>query len=325
MGSGERDRVLAEIRRLAEGGRLTILLVEHDMDVVFGMATRIVVLHQGKVLADGAPQQIREDARVREIYLGQPTAVPVATAPPRLVAGAAPLLEVERLNAGYGLAHVLHDVSFRIARGEVVALLGRNGVGKTTTLRGLAGLTPPFPGSAVRLLGRDVAGRPPEEIARAGVSYVPDDRRIFPDLTARENLRVPVLALHRRAAGRWSEKEISALFPPLAAVWDRKGRHLSGGEQKMLAIARALMTDPVLLLLDEPSEGLSPLIVRILVDALVRIREGGVTVLAADQNLHFARAIADRALVMERGRLVHSATRDDLARNDPALQRLLAV
>jgi branched-chain amino acid transport system ATP-binding protein len=325
MGSGERDRVLAEIRRLAEGGRLTILLVEHDMDVVFGMATRIVVLHQGKVLADGPPQQIREDVRVREIYLGQPTAVPVATAPPRLVAGAAPLLEVERLNAGYGLAHVLHDVSFRIARGEVVALLGRNGVGKTTTLRSLAGLTPPFPGSAVRLLGRDVAGRPPEEIARAGVSYVPDDRRIFPDLTARENLRVPVLALHRRAAGRWTEQEIAALFPPLAAAWDRKGRHLSGGEQKMLAIARALMTDPVLLLLDEPSEGLSPLIVRILIDALVRIREGGVTVLAADQNLHFARAIADRALVMERGRLVHSATREDLARNDPALQRLLAV
>jgi len=248
---------------------------------------------------------------------------------------------------------VLHDVSFRIARGEMVALLGRNGVGKTTTLRSLAGLTPPFPGSAVRLLGRDMAGRPPdtagkppevagkppevagrlrdvagwppEEIARAGVSYVPDDRRIFPDLTARENLRVPVLALHRRAAGRWTEQEIAALFPPLAAAWDRKGRHLSGGEQKMLAIARALMTDPVLLLLDEPSEGLSPLIVRILVDALVRIREGGVTVLAADQNLHFARAIADRALVMERGRLVHSATRDDLARNDPALQRLLAV
>jgi len=353
MGSGERDRVLAEIRRLADGGRLTILLVEHDMDVVFGMATRIVVLHQGKVLADGAPQQIREDARVREIYLGQPTAPPAVTPPPRAAAAAEPLLEVDRLNAGYGLAHVLHDVSFRIARGEMVALLGRNGVGKTTTLRSLAGLTPPFPGSAVRLLGRDMSGRPPdtagkppevagkppevagrlrdvagwppEEIARAGVSYVPDDRRIFPDLTARENLRVPVLALHRRAAGRWTEQEIAALFPPLAAAWDRKGRHLSGGEQKMLAIARALMTDPVLLLLDEPSEGLSPLIVRILVDALVRIREGGVTVLAADQNLHFARAIADRALVMERGRLVHSATRDDLARNDPALQRLLAV
>ena len=323
MGSGERDRVLAQIRRLAEGGRLTILLVEHDMDVVFGMATRIVVLHQGKVLADGAPQQIREDARVREIYLGQDAAGGVAAATPRAVAGE-PLLEVTRLNAGYGLAHVLHDVTFTIARGEVVALLGRNGVGKTTTLRSLAGLTTPFPGSAIRLAGRDVAGHAPERIAAAGVSYVPDDRRIFPDLTARENLRVPVLALHRRN-GRWNEQAIAALFPPVAAVWDRKGRHLSGGEQKMLAIARALMTDPSLLLLDEPSEGLSPLIVRILIDALVRIREGGVTVLAADQNLHFARAIADRALVMERGRLVHSATRDDLARNDPALQRLLAV
>src|SRR5437588_994557 len=118
MGSGERDRVLAEIRRLADGGRLTILLVEHDMDVVFGMATRIVVLHQGKVLADGAPQQIREDARVREIYLGQPTGAAAASPPARATAAVAepvPLLDVERLNAGYGLAHVLHDVSFRIA------------------------------------------------------------------------------------------------------------------------------------------------------------------------------------------------------------------
>ncbi|HWE25803.1 MAG TPA: ATP-binding cassette domain-containing protein, partial [Myxococcales bacterium] len=323
MGSGERDRVLAEIRRLAADGRLTILLVEHDMDVVFGMATRIVVLHQGKVLADGAPQRIREDARVREIYLGQPAAAP-ASPLPRAAATAEPLLEVERLDAGYGLAHILHGVSFDIGRGELVALLGRNGVGKTTTLRSLAGLTPPFPGSAIRLLGREMAGRPPEEIAAAGVSYVPDDRRIFPDLTARENLRVPQLALHRRSS-RWTEETISALFPPLAAVWDRKGRHLSGGEQKMLAIARALTTDPILLLLDEPSEGLSPLIVRILVDALVQIRESGVTVLAADQNLQFARAIGDRALVMERGHLVHSATREDLVRNDPALQRLLAV
>jgi branched-chain amino acid transport system ATP-binding protein len=322
MGSGERDRVLSQIRHLAEGGRLTIVLVEHDMDVVFGMATRIIVLHQGKVVADGPPERIREDARVREIYLGQAAAEAAATV--RAPAAAEALLEVDRLNAGYGLAHVLHDVSFRIARGEIVALLGRNGVGKTTTLRSLSGLTPPFRGSVIRFAGRDVAGRAPEEIALAGVSYVPDDRRIFPDLTARENLRVPELALGRRSS-RWTEKEISVLFPPLSAVWNRKGRHLSGGEQKMLAIARALTSDPALLLLDEPSEGLSPLIVRILVDALVRIREGGVTVLAADQNLQFARAVSDRALVMDRGRLVHSATREDLVRNDPALQRLLAV
>jgi branched-chain amino acid transport system ATP-binding protein len=324
MGSGERDRVLAQIRRLAEGGALTILLVEHDMDVVFGMAGRVVVLHQGRVLADGVPQQIRGDARVREIYLGEPTGGGDAAPPAPATATGETLLDVQRVDAGYGLAHVLHDVSFRVARGEIVALLGRNGVGKTTTLRTLSGLTAPFGGSAIRLGGRSIAGKAPEAIARAGVSYVPDDRRIFPDLTARENLNVPVLALGRKSE-RWNEKEIAALFPPLASLWERKGRHLSGGEQKMLAIARALMSDPVLLLLDEPSEGLSPLIVRILVDALRRIREGGVTVLAADQNLMFARAIADRALVMERGRIVHHATRDDLARNDPALQRLLAV
>jgi branched-chain amino acid transport system ATP-binding protein len=323
MGSGERERVLLQIRRLAASGRPTIVLVEHDMDVVFGLASRIVVLHQGKVLADAAPEQIREDARVREIYLGKPTSAEAASAARPTAADGPPLLEVERLNAGYGLAHVLHDVSFRVGRGELVALLGRNGVGKTTTLRSLAGLNTPFRPSAIKLSGRDVTGQPPEAIAKAGVSYVPDDRRIFPDLTARENLRIPLLALGKR--GRFDEASIGALFPPLLAVWERKGRNLSGGEQKMLAIGRALMTGPSLLLLDEPSEGLSPLIVKILVDALARIRAGGVTVLAADQNLMFARAVADRALVMERGRIVHQASRADLARNDAALQRLLAV
>ena len=323
MGSGERERVLGEIRKLSAAGGLTILLVEHDMDVVFGLASHIVVLHQGKVLSQGTPAEIRDDPRVREIYLGKAAPAPAAAAAQATAAGK-PILEVKHLDAGYGLAHVLHDVSFDVPAGEIVALLGRNGVGKTTTLRGLAGLTVPYRTSSVRLRGREIGGESPESIARAGVSYVPDDRRIFPDLTARENLRIPLLALGRRSA-RFDEKSIGGLFPPLAAVWERKGRHLSGGEQKMLAIGRALMTDPALLLLDEPSEGLSPLIVEILVEALARIRESGVTVLAADQNLQFARAIADRALVMERGRIVHSATRADLQRDDPALHRLLAV
>jgi branched-chain amino acid transport system ATP-binding protein len=323
MGSGERDRVLQEIKKLAAASGLTILLVEHDMDVVFGLASRIVVLHQGKVLAQGTPAEIRDDPRVREIYLGKAAEAHGAAAAQAAAPGM-PILQVAHLDAGYGLAHVLHDVSFDIAPGQIVALLGRNGVGKTTTLRSLAGLTTPFRTSSIRLRGQEIAGRAPEAIARIGVSYVPDDRRIFPDLTARENLRIPLLAKGARSA-RFDEKSIGALFPPLAAIWDRKGRHLSGGEQKMLAIGRALMTDPSLLLLDEPSEGLSPLIVKILVDALVRIRESGVTVLAADQNLQFARAVADRALVMERGRIVHSATGEDLRRDDPALHRLLAV
>jgi branched-chain amino acid transport system ATP-binding protein len=317
MGSGERDRMLAQIRGLS--AELTILLVEHDMEVVFGLAGRVVVLHQGKVLADGMPQAIRDDRRVREIYLGEASVAPAAAPAP---AAGAPLLEVERLDAGYQLAHVLHEVSFSVGRGEIVALLGRNGVGKTTTLRSLAGLTQPWRTSVIRLAGRSIAGEAPEKIAALGVSYVPDDRRIFPDLTAAENLRVPQLALGRT---RWTREKIGALFPPLAALWDRKGRHLSGGEQKMLAIGRALMTDPTLLLLDEPSEGLGPLIVRILVDALGQIRGEGVTVLLADQNLMFARAVADRALVMERGRLVHSAGRAELIGDHSTLQRLLAV
>jgi branched-chain amino acid transport system ATP-binding protein len=321
MGAGERERVLAQIRTLAAQRSLTIVLVEHDMEVVFGLATRIVVLHQGRVLADGTPQQIRDDARVREIYLGETT---IAATPSAPVEAGAPLLRVEHLDAGYGLAHVLHDISFTVARGEIVALLGRNGVGKTTTLRSLAGLNVPWRGSIVRLEERSVAGEPPERLAALGVSYVPDDRRIFADLTAAENLRVPVLAL-RRGKTRWTRERIEAIFPPLATLWNRKGRHLSGGEQKMLAIARALTTEPSLLLLDEPSEGLSPLIVRILSDALAQIRGEGVTVLLADQNLMFARAVADRALVMERGRLVHAASRAQLQGNDPALHRFLAV
>ena len=321
MGAGERERMLAQIRALAALRSLTIVLVEHDMEVVFGLATRIVVLHQGKVLADGSPQQIRGDARVREIYLGEAN---IGAVPSPAVEAGPPLLRVEHLDAGYGLAHVLHDVSFTVARGEIVALLGRNGVGKTTTLRSLAGLNVPWRGSAVRLAEKAVAGEPPERLAALGVSYVPDDRRIFADLTAAENLRVPVLAL-RREKTRWTRERIEAIFPPLAALWNRKGRHLSGGEQKMLAIARALTTEPSLLLLDEPSEGLSPLIVRILSDALAQIRGEGVTVLLADQNLMFARAVADRALVMERGRLVHAASRAELQGNDPALHRFLAV
>ncbi|HZR08222.1 MAG TPA: ATP-binding cassette domain-containing protein [Myxococcales bacterium] len=322
MGAGERERVLDQVRALAARGGLTILLVEHDMEVVFGFASRIVVLHQGRVVADGVPQQIRDDAKVREIYLGDANVAPEVAR--SAVQGGPPLLQVERLDAGYGLAHVLHEVGFMVARGEIVALLGRNGVGKTTTLRSIAGLNTPWRGSSIRLGEHSIAGEAPERIAALGVSYVPDDRRIFADLTAAENLRVAVLAL-RREKTRWTRERIEAIFPPLAKLWERKGRHLSGGEQKMLAIARALTTDPSLLLLDEPSEGLSPLIVKILADALAQIRGEGVTVLLADQNLMFARAVADRALVMERGRLVHAASRADLAGKDPALERFLAV
>ncbi len=325
MAPGERERVLAEIRRLAGAGGLTFLLVEHDMDVVFGMASRIVVMHQGQVIAEGTPEEIRRDSRVQEVYLGDREAERRTAAPaPATGRTDGALLEVAALEAGYGLSRVLQDVGFTVERGEVVALLGRNGVGKTTTMRSLMGLTTPRPGSRVRLAGRDIAGLPPEAVAALGVGYVPDERRIFPDLTVRENLRLPRLALDRRE-GRWTIERIGELFPPLAALWDRQGRHLSGGEQKMLAIGRALMAEPALLLLDEPSEGLSPLIVNLLVDALRRIRAEGVTILLADQNLSFARRVADRALIMERGRIVHEAPMDDLATDEATLHRFLAV
>jgi len=232
------------------------------------------------------------------------------------------ILEARELVTGYGFSVVIHGISLDVDTGEIVCLLGRNGAGKSTTLRSIMGLTPPRSGR-VTFRGEEITGRQPFEIARRGVGYVPDDRRIFSDLTVKENLEI-VQRVTRRD-GRWSLERVYQLFPVLRELSAKPGAGLSGGEQKMLAIGRALMGNPALLILDEPSEGLSPLLVRTLVDALRRIREEGTTLLIADQNVKFARRVADRGYIMEKGAIRFAGPLEQLWQNEEVVRRYLAV
>lgn len=233
------------------------------------------------------------------------------------------ILQVAGLVVGYGTSVVVQGLSLHVSEAEIVSLIGRNGAGKTTTMRGIMGLTRPRTGS-VRLRGREITGRAPFEIARLGVGYVPDDRRIFPNLTAEENL---LLAAHITPArrGRWDLQRVYELFPALRTLRTSRGDHLSGGEQKMLAIGRALMKDPDLLLLDEPAEGLAPLIVKQLIDVLRDIRHTGVTILLADQNLTFCRKVADRAYIIEKGTVAAEGPMEAIGQNQEIINRYLAL
>ena len=234
---------------------------------------------------------------------------------------AAPMLEVRDLHVYYGESHVLHGVSLAVGEGEVVALLGRNGAGKSTTIRGILGLTPPRAGE-VRFAGRPIAGRPVHENVRAGLAWVPEDRRIFPNLTVEENLEVATLPARGEPA--WTPERVFAEFPLLAPLRRRKGGALSGGQQQLLSIARALCGNPKLLLLDEPSEGLAPIIVQELAEVVRRLR-GSLPVLLAEQNARFAVALCDRGVVLEKGSVMFEGTRAELE-GDPAIQaRYLSV
>lgn len=209
------------------------------------------------------------------------------------------MLSVVGLQGWYGQAQVLFDVGLTVGAGEVVALVGRNGAGKSTTFKAIAGLLERR-GGAVLFEGTDIARMPAHRIARAGLAYVPEDRRIFADLTVAENLEVGRQP-PRAGAPHWTPERLFALFPNLAAMARRRGGAMSGGEQQMLTIARALMGNPRLVLLDEPSEGLAPRIVEDMARAVLALKAEGLAVLMSEQNLHFARAIADRALVIDRG------------------------
>ena len=210
------------------------------------------------------------------------------------------MLEVEGLHAGYGPAEILFGVSLKLARGEVAALMGRNGAGKSTTLKAIMGLVPPRAGR-VRFMGRDIAGLAAFRIARLGLGYVPEDRRIFTDLTVAENLEVG----RRPAEGRdpWTPERLFEVFPNLASMRHRRAAAMSGGEQQMLAIARTLMGNPEAVLLDEPSEGLAPVILELMADAVLRMKREGIAVLLSEQNFDFAAVVADRAYVIERGEI----------------------
>lgn len=233
------------------------------------------------------------------------------------------ILQVEDLVTGYGPSAVLHGISLNVGRGEIASLLGRNGAGKTTTLRSIMGLTPPRSGS-IQFNGSEIAGHQPFEIARLGIGYVPDDRRIFPDLTVEENLLL-AQQTSGKTGSRWTAATVYDLFPQLRPLSASRGDHLSGGEQKMLAIGRALMRNPDLLLLDEPAEGLGPLVVRQLAEVLREIRSAGIAILLADQNLTFCRTLADRGYIMERGLIQLSGPMDVVMRDERVIRQYLAV
>jgi branched-chain amino acid transport system ATP-binding protein len=237
-----------------------------------------------------------------------------------------PLLRVEGLHAYYGPSHVLFDVSLGAAAGEVVALLGRNGAGKTTTLRSIMGLLPPRAGR-VRFRGQDVTGWPPYRVARRGVGFVPEDRRIFADLTVEENLEVgrrPGPPGPPRAPA-WTRERLYEFFPVLGERRRQKGGTLSGGEQQMLTIARTLMGNPELLLLDEPSEGLAPVVVATLLERLEALKRAGQTIILSEQNLRFAMRLADRAYILEQGLVRYEGTIAQLEADRVVRQTYLMV
>jgi branched-chain amino acid transport system ATP-binding protein len=235
----------------------------------------------------------------------------------------AALLTVSDLHAYYGRAHILHGVSFAIDAGEVVALVGRNGAGKSTTMKALMGLVPPARGS-VMFDSQAIAGREPFEIARLGLGYVPEERRIFAELTVMENLAVGERPA-RSDAPSWTPEALFNLFPNLGRMRDRPGGQMSGGEQQMLTIARTLMGNPKLVLLDEPSEGLAPVIIEEMAKAIVKLKSEGLTVLISEQNLHFAQLVADRALVMEKGIVRFDGSMQTLMSDTSIRERYLAV
>jgi branched-chain amino acid transport system ATP-binding protein len=233
-----------------------------------------------------------------------------------------PLLTVEDIHTAYGLSRVLFGISLEINAGECVCLLGRNGVGKTTTMRSIMGLTPPSGGRVV-WRGRDITGWKPHDIARAGIGFVPEDRRIFAELTVWENLDVAARAGKRR--GHWTVETVCELFPKLEELRNRQGGFLSCGEQQMLTIGRTLMGNPELLLLDEPSEGLAPLVVEMLREKVGALRDQGLTILLAEQGVEFSLSLADRVYVLEKGTVRHAGPAAELRDNKGLREQLMAL
>ncbi len=231
------------------------------------------------------------------------------------------LLSVDDIHTAYGLSRVLFGISLEVAAGECVCLLGRNGVGKSTTLRSIMGITPPRSGRVI-WHGRDMTGAAPHRMARAGMGFVPEDRRIFAELSVWENLDVAARAARR--PGAWTIPRVCELFPILAERRDQRGGFLSGGEQQMLTIARALVGNPELLLLDEPSEGLAPLIVDLLREKIAELKSQGMTILLAEQGVAFSLALADRVYVLEKGAVRHTGPAAELRADHALLDRLLS-
>ena len=234
-----------------------------------------------------------------------------------------PILSVEKIDVFYGASKILFGVDIAVGHGRTLALLGRNGAGKSTTLKAIAGLAPPKQGRVV-LRGQDMAGSKPYVIARAGIGYVPEDRQVFPEHSVEDNLLIGAKR-GRDSEGFWTLSQIYEVFPILAGMRDRRAGALSGGEQQMLTIARTLMGNPEVLLLDEPSEGLAPIIVQAIGDLIRKLRSMGVTILLAEQNMHFCLGISEDAVVIDKGSVVFSGAIQELRENHEVTRRYLAI
>ena len=316
LAAAERDRVANLVKSIAAG--IPVLIVEHDIDRVLGFSHRVTVMNQGEVLMAGTPEDVRSDARVQRVYTG--TGTPPVTGRVADVARGTQLLKVEKVNTFYGKSHILNDVSLDVREGEIVALLGRNGAGKSTTLKSLMGMVTPHSGEVV-LGGENLAGRPAHVIAQAGMQLVPEDRRIFGSLNVEENIILAGLT----AQGRWPLERIYDMFPRLKERRGSRGTDLSGGEQQMLAIARALVRDPKIILLDEPFEGLAPVIVRDLMLACRKLVEAGQTIVLVEQNIAATLALANRAYIINNGHIVHEGPTAEIKADPQVLQRYLGV
>jgi branched-chain amino acid transport system ATP-binding protein len=301
LAAAERERVSNLIRNVAPN--IPVLIVEHDIDRVLGLSQRVTVMNQGEVLMTGTPTEVRNDRRVQEVYTGSGIP-PMATGASAATPGDT-VLRFDSVNAFYGKSHILHDATLEVREGEIVALLGRNGAGKSTLLKTLAGLVAPASGT-IEYEGIDIAGMPAPDIARAGIGYVPQGRGLFAGMTVRENLALGRLA--RKTDGSngvvWSEQQILDTFPRLKERMDIAADYLSGGEQQMVAVARALSGNVKLLLLDEPFEGLAPTVVLELFEVFDLLRRH-TSIVIVEHNLDLVLALADRVFALERGAVFH--------------------
>jgi ABC-type branched-subunit amino acid transport system ATPase component len=300
---------------------LTLLIVEHDMDVVFTLADCITVLHFGEVIAEGTPAEVRANPQVQEIYFGQTDHGMRGAKDENITLASSPMLAVEEIHTYYGDSHILQGLSFEVKKGEIVALLGRNGVGKSTTIKSIIGFVPPCRGRVI-FDSSEITGLAPHRTARMGVGLVPQGRGIFPTLTVYENI---TLAARSDPNGGWTLDRVLTAFPHLAHRLKHRGGQLSGGEQQMLAVARALMTNPKLLLMDEPSEGLAPLVIVEIGRLAAMLRDQGLSILLVEQNLGLALQLADRVYIMNKGQIVYSGSPIDLESNDEVKHQYLGV
>jgi len=232
------------------------------------------------------------------------------------------VLEVEKIHTYYGLSHILFGVSLSVPEGQIVCLLGRNGAGKSTTMRSIMGMTPPRRGT-IKFKGEAILGKKPYQLARKGIGYVPDDRRVFADLTVGDNLEISERKTGKGA--QWTKESIYDFFPALGHIDSRKAGLLSGGEQQMLTVARALMTNPEFLLLDEPTEGLAPLIVEVLEERIGKLRDKGLTVLLAEQNQRVALGLSDQGYIVDKGVIRYHGSIEDLRQNEEVRKKYLSV